>query len=404
MGLLRLCNHSVRFSSVLRFPCYPPTVTSLQRVTNLARVKICDGPENLLSGFELDQKFYNPLRHFVGTRQYSVHRLLGSGFDQELRKPSRHFVGTRYYSVSKIQKYVYRPLMKCLSYVTFFTGKFEITPYTNITLYVFPFVDKIYGEKIFSSWKQACGRGLRLPPTDPQCIRVESIAAKILEALQRETGRRHVLADQQWIKDDVDGKVKLVKRSERIEESTNVHLKEGINWEVFVIDHPIINAGAQEIGANMGKIVLFTGLFHVYKRDDELAIIIAHEVGHVISRHIQRRHLWLPFKKIYHRVINGYDSEMHYYLRYEHEADYIAMLLSASAGYDPRFAPTALSNPDECLDLKFVKYNQLPFSKLENSERIEFMTKPEVMQEAVRIYQEKTKGQCADQEYLAEKK
>ena len=79
------------------------------------------------------------------------------------------------------------------------------------------------------------------------------------------------------------------------------------------------------------------------------------------------------------------------------------MLLSASAGYDPRFAPTALSNPDEYLDLKFVKYNQLPFSKLENSERIEFMTKPEVMQEAVRIYQEKRKGQCADQEYLAEK-
>ncbi|KAL1805980.1 hypothetical protein ACET3Z_029048 [Daucus carota] len=403
MGLLRLCNHSVRFSSVLRFPCYPPTVTSLQRVTNLARVKICDGPENLLSGFELDQKFYNPLRHFVGTRQYSVHRLLGSGFDQELRKPSRHFVGTRYYSVSKIQKYVYRPLVKCLSYVTFFTGKFEITPYTNITLYVFPFVDKIYGEKIFSTWKQACGRGLRLPLTDPRSIRVESIATKILDALQRETGRRHVLADQQWIKDDVDGKVKLVKRSSRIEESTNVHLKEGINWEVFVMDDPIINAGAQEIGATMGKIVLFTGLFHVYKRDDELAIIIAHEVGHVISRHIQRRRLWLPFKKIYHRVINGYDSEMHYYLRYEHEADYIAMLLSASAGYDPRFAPTALSNPDEYLDLKFVKYNQLPFSKLENSERIEFMTKPEVRQEAVRIYQEKRKGQCADQEYLAEK-
>ena len=118
MGLLRLCNHSVRFSSVLRFPYYPSTLTSLQRVTSLASAKICDGPENLLSGFELDQKFCNPLRHFVGTRQYSVHRLLGSGFDQELGKPSRHFVGTRHYSVPKIQKYVYRPLVKCLSYVT----------------------------------------------------------------------------------------------------------------------------------------------------------------------------------------------------------------------------------------------------------------------------------------------
>ncbi|KAL1805975.1 hypothetical protein ACET3Z_029043 [Daucus carota] len=403
MGLLRLCNHSVRFSSVLRFPCYPRTVTSLQRVTSLASAKICDGLENLLSGFGLDQNFYNPLRHFVKTRQYSVHRLLGSGFDQELRKPSRHFVGTRYYSVSKIQKYVYRPLVKCLSYVTFFTGKFEITPYTNITLYVFPFVDKIYGEKIFSTWKQACGRGLRLPLTDPRCIRVESITTKILEALQRETGRRHVLADQQWIEDDVDGKVKLVKRSSRIEESTNVHLKEGLNWEVFVIDHPIIQGSAEGIGANMGKIVLFTGLFDVYKRDEQLAIVIAHEVGHVISRHTQRHLLWLPFKQIYHRVINGYDSAMHYYLRYEHEADYIAMLLSASAGYDPRFAPTALPNPDVYLNLEPVKYNEVPFAKLELAERIEFMTKPEVMQEAVRIYQSKSKGQCADREYLAKR-
>ncbi|WOH12219.1 hypothetical protein DCAR_0831721 [Daucus carota subsp. sativus] len=403
MGLLRLCNHSVRFSSVLRFPYYPSTLTSLQRVTSLASAKICDGPENLLSGFELDQKFCNALRHFVGTKQYSVHRLLGSGFDQELRKPSRHFVGTRYYSVSKIQKYVYRPLVKCLSYVTFFIGKFEITPYTNITLYVFPFFDKIYGEILFSSLKQDCGRGLRLPLTDPRCIRVESIATKILEALQRETGRRHVLADQQWIKDDVDGKVKLVKRSARTEESTNVHLKEGINWEVFVIDQPIIQAGVTGSAANMGKIVLFTGLFDVYKSDEELAIIIAHEVGHVISRHIQRRFLWLPFKKIYHRVINGYDSGMHYHLRYEHEADYIAMLLSASAGYDPRFAPPAISIMEKYLTLEFVKYNDLPFAKLESAERFEFMTNPEVMQEAVRIYQEKTKGQCADQEYLAEK-
>ena len=125
MGLLRLCNHSVRFSSALRFPCYPSTRTSLQRVTSLASAKICDGLENLLSGFGLDQNFYNPLKHFVGTRQHSVHRLLGSGFDQELRRPWRHFVGTSYYSASKIQKYVYRPLMQCLSYVTFSLGSLK---------------------------------------------------------------------------------------------------------------------------------------------------------------------------------------------------------------------------------------------------------------------------------------
>ena len=79
------------------------------------------------------------------------------------------------------------------------------------------------------------------------------------------------------------------------------------------------------------------------------------------------------------------------------------MLLSASAGYDPRFAPTALPNPDVYLNLEPVKYNEVPFAKLELAERIEFMTKPEVMQEAVRIYQSKSKGQCADREYLAKR-
>lgn len=170
--------------------------------------------------------------------------------------------------------------MKCLSYVTFFTGKFETVPFTNKTVYVFSFIDKIYGEKVFWSWKQACKKGLRLPRDDPKCIQVESIATKILEALQRETGRRHMLADRQWIKDDDDdGIVKLVKTSTRnYDKSTNVHLKEGIDWELFVIDHPIIQASAQNFGTDKGKIVLFTGLFHLYKTDEELAIIIAHEV------------------------------------------------------------------------------------------------------------------------------
>lgn len=231
------------------FPGFQSGSPMLYRVTSsttLCCVKISDGPKSLL-GFGFDKKVNNPLGHFLGTRPYSVHVL---------------------------DKYMYQPLIKCLGCVTFFTGRFETVPFTKERLYVFPFVDKIWGEWYFRSVKEAFKTGFVLPQSDPQCIRVESIAIKILEALQRETCRRHKLADRKWLKGD-DGEYKVVR--ERREENvkvTSAYLDEGIDWEFFVPDTPTVNAAY----INIGKILVFRGFFDLYKTDEELAIAIATEV------------------------------------------------------------------------------------------------------------------------------
>lgn len=110
--------------------------------------------------------------------------LLGLGFGQKLGNPLSHLGGTRPYCCAhKTQNFICKPLTKCLSFVTFFTGRVEIVPFTNIRLYVFPFIDKIWGEFYFRDLKEKCKNGWILSQTHPQCIRIESIAIKILEAL-----------------------------------------------------------------------------------------------------------------------------------------------------------------------------------------------------------------------------
>lgn len=62
------------------------------------------------------------------------------------------------------------------------------------------------------------------------------------------------------------------------------------------------------------------------------------------------------------------------------------MLLAASAGYDPRVAPKALR-----MMKRDFKGNDALLFLLE--ERIKFMAQPEVMQEAVSIYEKTMKKQ-----------
>jgi Zn-dependent protease with chaperone function len=50
-----------------------------------------------------------------------------------------------------------------------------------------------------------------------------------------------------------------------------------INWKLTVIEADIINAAAFP----SGDLVVFTGLLDFVENDDELAIIMAHEMSHV---------------------------------------------------------------------------------------------------------------------------
>lgn len=76
--------------------------------------------------------------------------------------------------------------------------------------------------------------------------------------------------------------------------------------------------------------------------------------------------------------ISGHAQYNFFIIRHEQEADFIGMFLSASAGYDPQVAPVVLRN-------KTGKDGPCPFM----AKRIESISHPQVMQEAVAIYQKK---------------
>ena len=56
-------------------------------------------------------------------------------------------------------------------------------------------------------------------------------------------------------------------------------------WEVTVFDSPQPNAFALPVG----KIGIYTGLFDVAYNQDQLAAVMAHEVGHVLAKHGNER-------------------------------------------------------------------------------------------------------------------
>ena len=52
-----------------------------------------------------------------------------------------------------------------------------------------------------------------------------------------------------------------------------------INWKLTVIDAKVSNA----IAFPGGDVIIFTGLLDFVENDDELSIVLAHEMSHVIS-------------------------------------------------------------------------------------------------------------------------
>ncbi len=124
-------------------------------------------------------------------------------------------------------------------------------------------------------------------------------------------------------------------------------------WEFHVINSKQVNAFCLP----GGKIFVYTGLFKVVKNDNELAIVLGHEVAHAIARHGAERVSMMELgdlaKKIavraagpkYQNMINqaygigaGYGVFLPYSRKFEYEADEIGLYLAAKAGYDPRVA------------------------------------------------------------------
>jgi len=132
--------------------------------------------------------------------------------------------------------------------------------------------------------------------------------------------------------------------------------KPDYHWEFAVIDDPMqINAFALP----GGKVAVYTGILPVAEDSDGLAVVMGHEIAHVLARHGAERmsqglaaHLGAdvlgaaagggPSGNLL-LAAYGLGTQLGVLLPYsrtqESEADHIGLILMAQAGYDPRAAP-----------------------------------------------------------------
>ncbi|CAK9135196.1 unnamed protein product [Ilex paraguariensis] len=353
--------------------------------------------------------------------------------------------------------------------ITVYFGHLEAVPYSKRKHFVIlsPSLELQLGERQFDQMKGTF-KGKILPAIHPDSVRVRLISKDIIESLQRglrkeQVGNNHVYAlesvdphetsgeetlmalsensEGKWHKEDeiLDDKWVQQSRKKGMEEGSRPvtrHL-EGLNWEVLVVNEPVVNAFCLP----GGKIVVFTGLLKHFKSDAEIATIIGHEVGHAVARHAAEgitKNLWfaiiqiilyqfvmpdiantmstlflrLPFSRramkytIFASHVNGSGKhvsrmcicclpsahllKLFFPIRMEMEADYIGLLLMASAGYDPRVAPKVYEKLGKITGETALRdyLSTHPSGK----KRAQLLARAQVMEEALAIYRETRAG------------
>jgi predicted Zn-dependent protease len=163
---------------------------------------------------------------------------------------------------------------------------------------------------------QAAGRNALVPKDDLQAKRIQRIAQELLPHAYKWNGRA-----KDW------------------------------RWEVIVIKTPAINA----LCMPGGKIAVFTGIIEALKlTDDELAMVIGHEMAHALREHARARAAKVTLTNVgtlaIGLVIGGNVGELARQgggllaLKFnrddERDADLVGLELAARAGYDPAAAIT----------------------------------------------------------------
>ncbi|XP_057988678.1 mitochondrial metalloendopeptidase OMA1 isoform X2 [Hevea brasiliensis] len=281
----------------------------------------------------------------------SVFRRLGLGFQMGTRRlhPNPFLGGAqRFYYVDRYQVYHFKPrgprrwfqnprslliivLVGSGVFITVYFGNLETVPYTKRKHFVLlsKTLERKIGENQFEQMKAAF-KGKILPAIHPESVRVRLISKDIIEALQRGLSQERVWSDlgyassdsdiahegsthetlralietegnveTKWHKEDEildDSWVQQSRKKKRGSRAETSHL-DGLNWEVLVVDEPVVNAFCLP----GGKIVVFTGLFDHFKTDAEIATIIGHEVGHAVARHAAEgitKNLWFAILQL----------------------------------------------------------------------------------------------------------
>ena len=131
----------------------------------------------------------------------------------------------------------------------------------------------------------------------------------------------------------------------------------GEEWEFILIeDDDVINAFALP----SAKVGVYTGLFKIAKSDADLAVVIGHEMGHVVAKHggerMSQQMVALGGSILLSQATKGDSREdrerlfriyglgstigvlLPYSRMHENEADRLGLIYMAQAGYDPRVA------------------------------------------------------------------
>ncbi len=121
----------------------------------------------------------------------------------------------------------------------------------------------------------------------------------------------------------------------------------GFEWEVCLIqDDQTVNAFALP----GGKMAVYTGILPICEDETGLAVVMGHEIGHVVAQHgTERMTTSLPIDLVLSLVNLGDYTQLAqrsldvlinlpFGRRQESEADTIGLVYMARAGYDPRAA------------------------------------------------------------------
>ena len=142
--------------------------------------------------------------------------------------------------------------------------------------------------------------------------------------------------------------------------------------DVYTVDAGTETVNAFAMGGN--TIVVYQELINRLPKDEELAVIIGHEIAHILGQHHaddteqKRGAAWSMASSVLGTAVAiATDSSLagdltetgttlagtgitrSYGRSMEHEADHIGMLLMAKAGYDPQHAITVWDKADEVL-------------------------------------------------------
>ena len=168
------------------------------------------------------------------------------------------------------------------------------------------------------------------------------------------------------ISSDAKGKAMVTRVGKNIASATEAYLKangltnevENFSWEFNLVKDKQVNAFCMP----GGKIVVYEGLLKLCSSDDELAVVIGHEVAHAVAKHSNERISQQLLTQYGAQILNQALSEksariqqigntvyglgaqygvtLPFSRKHESEADYMGLIFMTMAGYNPSTAVT----------------------------------------------------------------